>query len=361
MKKKLFIIQYDTFANTLIPVIEELYKRGHECDIVLLKRSFYKKNWISDHILNLFKIIKKNINIFQILNRRNTLKLIKKNKYNTIIIGTTRTRFIEKIYNYLKNNNLKSKLVSGYVGALLNNNYLGFIKGLKRRSFCDLIWTPGIISKKKIESLKIINEDKTKIVATGLPRFDELFKISNSIKLNDKKNILFFEQPTFPQTKKERQELVLKLIKLAKINQDCDVIIKPRFSQKIGHAHSPKYLLQDILLSIEDKPKNIKISNQGIYKLFEECKLALTISSTAGLESLLIQIPTLFINDFCGDNNKYGSHDFKNINATITFNDLFKKNIPTINYEIVNEIIRFDGQNTNRLTEEIILLDNKNE
>ena len=53
----LFIIQYDTFAKTLIPVIEELYKRGYKCDIVLLKRSFYKKNWISDDILNLFKII----------------------------------------------------------------------------------------------------------------------------------------------------------------------------------------------------------------------------------------------------------------------------------------------------------------
>ena len=43
MKKILFIIQYDSFINTLIPVITKLNKNNFEIEIILLKSKFYKK------------------------------------------------------------------------------------------------------------------------------------------------------------------------------------------------------------------------------------------------------------------------------------------------------------------------------
>ena len=57
-----------------------------------------------------------------------------------------------------------NQIVSGYVGALLKNNNDGFVKGVKRRSFSDLIWVPGKEAKQQILSLNLINTSKTKIV-----------------------------------------------------------------------------------------------------------------------------------------------------------------------------------------------------
>ena len=356
MKKFLFIIQFDSFSKTPIPVIEHLLNNAHHCDVVLLKQKFYKKSWMSNDILLLFENIKNKLGIFGVYNKRTTMKFIKDNEYHVAIIGTTYTALIKKIDTHLKKYKLKTKLASGYVGALLSNNEESFIKGVQRRGFSDLIWVPGEEAKETILSLNIINNKKTKIVNTGLPRFDNLFEQLDEIKSFSKKNIIFFEQPTFPKNKHERIHLVEQLIHLAIIYKDHNIIIKPRFSEKIGHAHRPKYLLQNILAKINNKPNNIKISYNNIYDLFKECKLALTISSTAGLESLLAGIPTLFISDFCNNDNLYGSADFNKYNATISFEKLFNKEIPTINYKPLDKTITFDGKNTSRLTQELISL-----
>ena len=314
MKKILFIIQYDSFVNTLVPIISKLNNYNFKIEIILLKSKFYKKNWLTNEIISQFDDIKKNIESLEILSRYKTFKKITQNNYKTIIIGTTHTKLVPKIYSIIKKNNLNSKLVTGYVGALLNNKPKAFIKGLERRSYSNLIWTPGLESKKLILKTDFINQKNIKVVDTGLPRFDELYNIKKQFKPSNNKNIIFFEQPTFPKTKKERFLLVNKLIELANKNPNNQIIIKPRFKSKIGHAHSPKYLIQDIFSKINNKPNNILISNNHIYELFKKCKLALTISSTAGIESLLSNIPTLFINDFC---NK--------VNITFIYNYLLHK------------------------------------
>ena len=350
MKNILFILQFDSFIKTLTPVIENLIKDGYRCDVILLKKRF-KKEWISRQILNLFSKIESKLNSFVKIYQRDALKIISKNEYSLIVSGTSNTRLIVSIKNLLKKKSKQSKIASGYVGALLNNDFESFKKGLIRRSSSDLIWVPGSDAKKMIYELDIINKDKTLIIDTGLPRFDELYKLKDQYKkTNHNNNIVFFEQPTFPETKKERIELVNQLIKFAELNSRSNIIIKPRFSGKVGHAHRPKYLLQDILNDFKIKPLNITISNDDIYVLFKKCKLALTISSTAGLESLLVKIPTYFIKDFCGTINRYGSNDFSTINATITFDNLFQNKFPTIDYSKIKNIVRFDGENTKRLT-----------
>ena len=127
MKNFLFIIQYDSFAKTLIPVIDHLLKNNYNCDVILLKQKFYKKPWLSDKILKLFENVENNLTIFGLYSKRKTFQIILKNKYDVITIGTSYTAIIPKIHKYLNQNNLKAKLVSGYVGALLKNNNEGFI------------------------------------------------------------------------------------------------------------------------------------------------------------------------------------------------------------------------------------------
>ena len=348
MKNILFIIQFDSFIKTLLPTMRDLAEDGYVLDVFLLKKRF-KKKWITEEILSLFNSIESKLNSFVMNYEGNAIKMIKKNNYELIVVGTSNTRLILNIKKNLHKKAITTKIASGYVGALLNNDFESFQKGLIRRSETDLIWLPGSNAKKMIDKLNIIDYNKTKLIDTGLPRFDKLYKLQKNFKENKRDSIIFFEQPTFPESKKEREILVEQLINIANLNPKLNIIIKPRFKKKVGHAHRPKYLLQDILQK-KKKPINISISNEDIYDLFQKCKMALTISSTAGLESLLVNIPTYFITDFCGTTNKYGSNDFNLINATTTFDDIFKNKLPKIKYNEVNNILRFDGNNTKRLS-----------
>ena len=348
MKSVLFIIQFDSFIKTLIPVLKNLIQDNYKCDVILLKKRF-KKKWITSDIITLFHKIRLTNNSFHQIYQREAMQIVSNNKYDLIVIGTSNTRLINNVKKITTKYSLKTKIASGYVGALLQNDFKSFKKGLLRRSKSDLIWVPGIEAKNRI--LKILGKNKIQIINTGLPRFDELYRLKSNFKESNENNIVFFEQPTFPETKKERVNLVNKLIILAELNPNTKVIIKPRFSKKVGHAHRPKYLLQDIVNNSKKIPSNLLISNKDIYALFNNCKLALTISSTAGLESLLVKIPTYFITDFCCGVNKYGSDDFKNLNATISFEDILNNKFSEINYKRVTDILRFDGNNTIRLSD----------
>ena len=107
-----------------------------------------------------------------------------------------------------------------------------------------------------------------------------------------------------------------------------------------------------------------------IYNLFKNCKLSLTISSTAGLESLLAKIPTFFISDLSQPNaansliqkiNAEGieiNHLINNARSldSLQVKDLYDNNYKEINYRLVKDAIRFDGENTTRLTQEIVNL-----
>ena len=151
MNRVLFIIQFDSFIKTLIPVLKHLILDNYNCDVILLKKRF-KKKWITSEIIHLFNGIDLGSNSFYQIHERKTMEIIRKINYDLIVIGTSNTRLIDKVKNQLVKYSLNTKLVSGYVGALLNNDFESFKKGLLRRSKSDLIWVPGIDSKIRINS-----------------------------------------------------------------------------------------------------------------------------------------------------------------------------------------------------------------
>ncbi len=342
--KILFIIQYDSFIKTIIPILDYFNKKKINYKLVLLDE-WYKKKWISNKIKQKlihyeYDVITTNYKIYSYLNQN----------FNICIFGTTGKRFILKFSNYIINKDYCTKIVTGYVGLTLNNNQSSFIKGVKRRSKSNLMFLPGLKTKKEILNTKLIKNTK---LITGLPRFQKLKNITkNNRKTN---NILFIEQPTFPETKNERELLIKQLIKYAKINTNKKIIIKPRFNKNVGHAHRPKFLLQNILKSM-NPPKNIIIKYEDLYKLFTNIDMSLTISSTAGLESMYLGIPTYFINDFCKNKNKYGTDYFNDLNAVINFKNLFEKSLPEINFSKVNDYIDFKNSTNNKIAKEILKL-----
>lgn len=345
----LFVLRYDSFIKTLVPVINIL-KKDHHVDVILYKH-FLKKNWINNDIRMLLDGIE-----YSEKSYLGVLKQFKKN-YDIVTLGFTGGSIIPRFKKFLEKKSIKSKVVTGYIGALLNNSDFYFKKGIKCRSVSDLIFVPGMNAKEDIIKTGLVDIGKTKIVVTGLPRFDELYNKINRWKSDRVRDtILFLEQPTFPESEEERIKLVESLINLSEIYTDKKVIIKPRFAEKSGHAHRPKYLLQEIFKN-KKHSDNICISYEDIYSLFPQADKVITLSSTGGLEALLANIPTYFVTDFCGNENKYGSDYFKSTNALVSFEDLYKDNLPAINYDAVKNIMKFDGKNTTSLVEALLGLE----
>ncbi len=345
----IFVLQFDSFIRNLVPVIKRLVSEGHDCTVILYRPKL-SRQWITHEILQIIGDVP-----FHIM----TLSQIKrelKSNYEVLVIGSVGGRFIVSLSKYLQGKGLKTRIATGYIGALLNNYPKGFLKGVRRRSNTHLIWTPGKEAAQTIEQTGLVDQQKTRIAPTGLPVIDHLYELTCQHKTNPEKVILFIEQPTYPRTRDERRILVGQLIDLAKAYPRYRVVIKPRFSRKVSHTHRPKYLLSDILEEYKDRPRNISISNDRIYELFKQTKFAITVSSTGGLEAMLFGIPTYFINDFCQGQNQYGTDYFKATGAVVSIQDLIRKQYPVLNFEAVKEKLRFDGNNTQRLADELSYL-----
>ena len=82
----------------------------------------------------------------------------------------------------------------------------------------------------------------------------------------------------------------------------------------------------------------------------------MTISSTGGLESLLVNVPTYFINDFCKKTNLYGSEYFKVLGAVTNTQNIINKDTPKINFNYAHDLLLFNGNSTQNFVNAIIKL-----
>ena len=349
--KIIFILQYDSFVNTMIPVIKYLRSKDIQCTILLLK-PWYKRNWINNKIIKTL-----DGSTYSTIYTINSLYKYFKTGYDVCVFATIGQQFILQASQYLKNHNYKTKIVTGYIGITLNNNDDIFFKGIRRRSLSDMIFVPGGKTKNEIIQSGIINNIEDKIKITGLPRFENIYLVKKSNKPTNK--ILFIEQANYPESKIDRYNLVENLIQYAIRYPKKTVIIKPRFEEHTGHADRPKFLLQDIIKKL-DHPKNIIIKYDDLYDIFRIVDLALTISSTAGLETLYLKIPTYFIKDYCEGRNKYGTDYFHDLNAVVSFSQILKNKFPKINFNKVNDYIDFKASSSKNLGDQLIKLNELN-
>lgn len=344
----LFILQYDSFVRALLPVVIHLLGNGHACKVLLYQKRLRRK-WVDRHITSMFEAVP-----YEICASRVVYEEIRQG-YDVIVLGSVGGRFIKRFVDTVKDNGLKSKVVTGYVGALLENNETGFLNGVRRRNETDMIWVPGEDAVRKIKETGLIPEP-SKIANTGLPHLDTLFALKDTWRKRDRDRILFIEQPTYPESKGEREQLVDCLCEVAEAYRDKQVVIKPRFKNIVKHAHSPKYLLPDILMKRANRPGNISVSHDSLSDLFPRAEFCITISSTGGLEALLANISTYFISDFCQDSNRYGSEYFRRTGGVTSLQRILDGDLPELDFEAAQELLRFDGKNTSRLAEAIVAL-----
>gem|GEM_PF-1119772 len=369
MKDFLFILQFDSFVSAMLPVIKSLNAAGKGTDIICMLR-FGEKNWISRQIEEQLKGLE-----WETLREGQIYHRLKRN-YPVVVIASTPRPFFEKFTKYAYENGLQSRFASGYIGLLLQRHPQRFLKGVRRRALTDLIWTPGEESRQRLLRTGLINTWKTRVIASGVPRFDQFFqdfeKNDRSIKVQQQRPVLLFlEQPTFPKSFRERRELTEKLFTLAEKHADWDLQIKPRFTEKTGHTHQPKHYIHELFNEMKktrDIP-NISIVSGNVYTLITQASLVTSISSTAALEAALSGKAVVFFNDFCGTENRYGSEDFKELGQNRSLDWLADADLNTVLAETdtdtlklkAQHILKFDGHNTEDLSSALLeLLENKN-
>jgi len=113
--------------------------------------------------------------------------------------------------------------------------------------------------------------------------------------------ILFVGQPTVPAWRHERMYLVDRLVTLAERYPTTPVIIKPRHRRGETTLHKEHDHFEDLVAEVAKYrtiPSNLRVEYGRMHEVLMRARVCLTVSSTAALEALALNIPTRVISDF---------------------------------------------------------------
>lgn len=111
-------------------------------------------------------------------------------------------------------------------------------------------------------------------------------------------DLLFVEQSIVPSGLESRTSLVQRLYQLAVDNPNMQIVVALRARKGEASSHSPEFCLEEIYSRTFPVLPNILFSCEGVDGLVSRsCRVA-TISSSVGYKSLVMGVPTLFIDSF---------------------------------------------------------------
>lgn len=185
----------------------------------------------------------------------------------------------------------------------------------------------AVFGKSTKDFLVSLGTDPNKIVITGNPKFDAISKLNENKFSQSQKNksVILLTQPFVEigfWKKEQRKKFINTIIHSLHDLNDVNLIIKL-------HPFENKEDYEEIF---EEIPKNIKIfKNSSVHDLINKSDLAITVSSTTGLESISLCKPLIIINLFQNEMFPlYEDMDIINISKE-------EKILPTIKSLLFNE------------------------
>jgi hypothetical protein len=139
--------------------------------------------------------------------------------------------------------------------------------------------------------------------------------------------VVFADQPTVPDTGWDRAYLYLRLIEYARQHPDRRVLLKPRHRLGEGTFHVMQDHPENVLARLGRLPGNLAITYDSITDLLPRTDLLLTVSSTAGLESIALGVRTVFVSDL-GIHEKHGNQVLVRSGLLATFDDVIADRLP---------------------------------
>jgi hypothetical protein len=208
-------------------------------------------------------------------------------------------------------------LVSAYPGILFRYQ----LEGMLDRSAVDLLCLNGDADLNTYrEGCAALGMDANNAVKTGLPI---LWDLQHRPQVPDNSCFVFFEQPSIPAHPLQRRYICKQLQRLAKAWPEHPVIFKPRTSSLESTLHRRHGEMEDIIRRMSKETKNLVVSLQPASRLLRDCGCAMTVSSTAALESMVMGISTRIITDL-GLNESLGNHYFVSSGAVASFDQIIR-------------------------------------
>jgi len=204
-------------------------------------------------------------------------------------------------------------LVSAYPGIL----FRFALEGMLDRAGADLLCLNSEHDLATYSSgCQALGMDSSNAVVTGLPI---LWRVQPNIKEESNPlSIVFFEQPSIPVHPLQRRFLCDQLLELAAAWPKHPVIFKPRTSSIESTLHRRHGEMSSVISAMTRSQPNLKLSFKPATQLLRCCGCAITVSSTAALESMAMGISTRIVGDL-GVTETLGNHFFAASGAVADF------------------------------------------
>ena len=206
-------------------------------------------------------------------------------------------------------------LVSAYPGIL----FRFALEGMLDRSGVDLLC---LNSEQDLETYRrgcaALGMDSSNAVLTGLPI---LWRVEKRRKEPDVPSIVFFEQPSIPVHPLQRRFLCRQLKELAQAHPRHPVIFKPRTSSLERTLHRSHGEMSGVIDRMSRSVPNLQLSFKPATRLLRHCGCAITVSSTAALESMTMGVSTKIVSDL-GVTETLGNHFFAESGCIASFDEI---------------------------------------
>ena len=206
----------------------------------------------------------------------------------------------------------RPRLISAYPGIL----FRFALEGMLDRSGADLLCLNSeqdlSIYQKGCAALGL---DSSNAVVTGLPI---LWRTHHRVEFPENPSIVFFEQPSIPVHPLQRRFVCEQLRDLSAAWPNHPVIFKPRTSSIESTLHRRHGEMASVIDTMSHQQSNLKLSFKPATQLLRKCGCAITVSSTAALESMAMGISTRIVSDL-GVTETLGNHFFADSGAIANF------------------------------------------
>lgn len=156
----------------------------------------------------------------------------------------------------------------------------------------------------------------------------------------ERRKVIFFDQPSVPQTREEKLYIFDQLSRLAESHPHLDFCVKLRVGPKDATLHKGGHgtldYLKDFNSSLSAGRKPLQLIDGSPRALIAESKLALSVSSTALIEALACGCPAMAITDF-GIDEDYGVSYFVGSGINGLLETLDPENPPVVSAEWMRE------------------------
>ncbi len=361
---------------------DKLIEAGIEYCLIFLNRELYNKNIHKkniyliedfysnyDKLLNFFKSILINISIFK-KSLINDLHFLKKKKVERISfqILFLNSKFL---FNALNNQSCIKNLITHKTKQAIFFKAEGFeiknlILSLKKEKiktiaiqhgfvaesskFCNLIVDEYWVWSKFFKDILQKQNNNLKIIISGNPSYDNLFKISKENKTDDNLNLIFLPNSGKSETTLENVKFSIEMCTKFFANQSkYTLYIKP-------HPGGDNDLVKDIIGNANSD--NVKFLEKNKKINLRNYKIILTMNSTVGLESSIFKKPliillsskeSLIVDEYIKENIALLATDENQLKTAFTKVINEYKSFENSCNNFKNKYLSFQGNSSNRI------------